>query len=102
MWNLFVFFFMKRERIRAAKDVMEAKQTLEENQRKLWVSYATHIGYFRFPIQLIPAISNSWKQYFCIKCSMMESRKADQEEEKRARERIRQHIDDDKVPFILM
>uniref|UniRef100_A0A0E0AXX8 UBA domain-containing protein n=1 Tax=Oryza glumipatula TaxID=40148 RepID=A0A0E0AXX8_9ORYZ len=31
----------KRERIRAAKDLMEAKRTLEENQRKRFVSYAT-------------------------------------------------------------
>uniref|UniRef100_A0A0D3H2E2 UBA domain-containing protein n=1 Tax=Oryza barthii TaxID=65489 RepID=A0A0D3H2E2_9ORYZ len=53
----------KRERIRAAKDLMEAKRTLEENQRK------------------------------CV----MESRKADQEEEKRARERIRKRIEDDKI-----
>ncbi|GJN15662.1 hypothetical protein PR202_gb02598 [Eleusine coracana subsp. coracana] len=53
----------RRERIRAAKDLMEAKRTLEENQRK----------------------------------RMMESRIADQEEEKRARERIRQRIADDKV-----
>uniref|UniRef100_A0A0E0CEA0 PUB domain-containing protein n=1 Tax=Oryza meridionalis TaxID=40149 RepID=A0A0E0CEA0_9ORYZ len=52
----------KRERIRAAKDLMEAKRTLEENQRK----------------------------------RVMESRKADQEEEKRARERIRKRIEDDK------
>jgi hypothetical protein len=29
---------------------------------------------------------------------MMESRKADREEEKRARERIRQRINNDKVP----
>uniref|UniRef100_K3YIM6 UBA domain-containing protein n=1 Tax=Setaria italica TaxID=4555 RepID=K3YIM6_SETIT len=53
----------QRERIRAAKDLMEAKRTLEENQRK----------------------------------RMMESRIADQEEEKRARERIRQRIADDRV-----
>ncbi|XP_062192049.1 uncharacterized protein LOC133895615 isoform X2 [Phragmites australis] len=53
----------KRERTRAAKDLMEAKRTLEENQRK----------------------------------RMMESRIADQEEEKRARERIRQRIADDKA-----
>ncbi|KAK3123925.1 hypothetical protein QOZ80_8AG0638100 [Eleusine coracana subsp. coracana] len=53
----------RRERIRAAKDLMEKKRTLEENQRK----------------------------------RMMESRIADQEEEKRARERIRQHIADDKA-----
>ncbi|TKW11346.1 hypothetical protein SEVIR_6G227100v4 [Setaria viridis] len=53
----------QRERIRAAKDLMEAKRTLEENQRK----------------------------------RMMESRIADQEEEKRARERIRQRIADDRA-----
>ncbi|RLM60958.1 hypothetical protein C2845_PM14G18840 [Panicum miliaceum] len=51
----------QRERIRAAKDLMEAKRTLEENQRK----------------------------------RMIETRIADQEEEKRARERIRQRIADD-------
>jgi hypothetical protein len=32
---------------------------------------------------------------------MMESQKAEREEEKRARERIRQRINDDKVPLIL-
>ena len=32
---------------------------------------------------------------------MMESRKADQEEEKQARDTIRQRIEDDKVPLIL-
>ncbi|KAG2585181.1 hypothetical protein PVAP13_6KG376200 [Panicum virgatum] len=53
----------QRERIRASKDLMEAKRTLEENQRK----------------------------------RMMESRIADQEEEKRARERIRQRIADDRA-----
>ncbi|CAO2179782.1 unnamed protein product [Urochloa humidicola] len=53
----------QRERIRAAKDLMEAKRTLEENQRK----------------------------------RMMESRIADQEEERRARERIRQRIADDRA-----
>ncbi|CAL4999880.1 unnamed protein product [Urochloa decumbens] len=53
----------QRERIRAAKDLIEAKRTLEENQRK----------------------------------RMMESRIADQEEEKRARERIRQRIADDRA-----
>ncbi|TVU04961.1 hypothetical protein EJB05_48106, partial [Eragrostis curvula] len=53
----------RRERIRASKDLMEAKRTLEENQRK----------------------------------RMMESRIADQEEEKRARERIRQRIANDKA-----
>ncbi|XP_008677336.1 UBA/UBX 33.3 kDa protein isoform X1 [Zea mays] len=53
----------QRERIRAAKDLMEAKRSLEENQRK----------------------------------RVMESRVADQEEEKRARERIRQRIADDKA-----
>ena len=41
MWELYVVF-VKRERIQAAKDVMEAKRTLEENQRKRSVSYATH------------------------------------------------------------
>ncbi|CAO2192217.1 unnamed protein product [Urochloa humidicola] len=53
----------QRERIRAAKDLMETKRTLEENQRK----------------------------------RMMESRIADQEEERRARERIRQRIADDRA-----
>ncbi|CAO2207363.1 unnamed protein product [Urochloa humidicola] len=53
----------QRERIRAAKDLMEAKRTLEENQRK----------------------------------RIMESRIADQEEEKRAREKIRQRIADDRA-----
>ncbi|KAG2580178.1 UBX domain-containing protein 1-like isoform X2 [Panicum virgatum] len=53
----------QRERIRASKDLMEAKRTLEENQRK----------------------------------RMMESRIADQEEVKRARERIRQRIADDRA-----
>nr|CAB3481516.1 unnamed protein product [Digitaria exilis] len=53
----------QRERIRAAKDLMEAKRTLEENQRK----------------------------------RIIESRIADQEEEKRARERVRQRIADDRV-----
>ncbi|KAF8653795.1 hypothetical protein HU200_061916 [Digitaria exilis] len=55
----------QRERIRAAKDLMEAKRTLEENQRK----------------------------------RIIESRIADQEEEKRARERVRQRIADDRVSF---
>jgi hypothetical protein len=34
--------FLQRERIQAAKDLMEAKRTLEENQRKRFVPYACH------------------------------------------------------------
>ena len=39
----------------------------------------------------------SWRSDIFVYCRMMESRIADQEEEKRARERIRQRIADDKV-----
>jgi hypothetical protein len=36
-----MYCFVKRERIQAAKDLLEAKRTLEENQRKRSVLYAT-------------------------------------------------------------
>ncbi|XP_004973978.1 UBX domain-containing protein 1 isoform X1 [Setaria italica] len=80
----------QRERIRAAKDLMEAKRTLEENQRKRFVSYACHICYLQIRIAY-------WRSDIFVYCSMMESRIADQEEEKRARERIRQRIADDRA-----
>lgn len=88
-------FFLQRERIRTSKDLMEAKRTLEENQRKRYVSYAC----------LTCAISNSElleEVIFFVYCRMMESRIADKEEEKRARERIRQRIADDMVCCYLL
>jgi hypothetical protein len=69
---------------------MEAKRTLEENQRKRFVSYAFHIRNLQIQVA-------TWRSDFFVYCSMMESRIADKEEEKRARERIRQRIADDRV-----
>lgn len=85
------FLFVQRERIRAAKDLMEAKRSLEENQRKRCVSFerASHLQ--------LPRLLLEEKRWLCFGCRVMESRVADQEEEKRARERIRQRIADDKV-----
>ncbi|NP_001150837.1 UBA/UBX 33.3 kDa protein [Zea mays] len=81
----------QRERIRAAKDLMEAKRSLEENQRKRCVSFerASHLQ--------LPRLLLEEKRWLCFGCRVMESRVADQEEEKRARERIRQRIADDKA-----
>ena len=81
---------------------MEAKRTEEENERKRFVILFKYLClYFMFSIHSVSTmrlILVFWdKKFFSFMYRIMALRKAEKEEEKRAREKIRQRLEEDKV-----
>ena len=81
----------EQERIRIGKELLEAKRIEEDNERK-------RCGFFH-----VSALSYNVEEFFkkfYFMCSLIMLRKAEKEEEQRAREKIRLKLEEDKVIFL--
>nr|GLL41936.1 UBX domain-containing protein 1 [Ipomoea trifida] len=74
-------------RIRIGKELLEAKRIEEENERKRLVWYSHSCIIYCLIIF----------SYSTLPCSLIALRKAEKEEERRAREKIRQKLEEDKA-----
>ena len=105
---LSLYLLFLQERIRVGKELLEAKRIEEENERKRFVFILwsfCHISYLCSNLQLyvrkcsfslLDSFFNRMKYLFCSH-RIVALRKAEKEEEKRAREKIRQKLEEDKV-----
>lgn len=86
-----------QERIRIGKELLEAKRIEEENERKRSGSASkfivAHLVFCFECTQLQEKNASS--------CRLLALRKAEKEEEKSAREKIKQKLEEDKVPTFL-
>ena len=92
-----------QERIQVGKELLEAKRIEEENERKRFVFYSIFCALFSFSVcnDLIQLWLDDYCSFvhFCYH-SLLALRKAEKEEEKRARVKIRQKLEEDKVLII--
>ena len=88
-------FYIFQERIRIGKELLEAKRIEEQNERKRLVSFLLCICACTCfcLIFLYSLLAN----FFPSIGRMIELRRLEKEEEKRAREKIRQKLEEDKV-----
>jgi len=88
-------FYIFQERIRIGKELLEAKRIEEQNERKRLVSFLLCIcACTSFCLILLYSLLTN---FFPSIGSMIELRRLEKEEEKRAREKIRQKLEEDKV-----
>ena len=88
-------FLHFQERIRIGKELLEAKRIEEQNERKRLVSFLLCIcACTSFCLILLYSLLTN---FFPSIGSMIELRRLEKEEEKRAREKIRQKLEEDKV-----
>ncbi|THG19383.1 hypothetical protein TEA_000909 [Camellia sinensis var. sinensis] len=85
----------EKERIRVGKELLDAKRIVEENERKRWGLFITFVSSVFGATRLFYLIVLQ-NNVFCFH-SVVASRKAEKEEEKRAREKIRQKLEEDKA-----
>ena len=92
-------FNIFQERIRIGKELLEAKRIEEQNERKRLVFFPS-LWFVYFPFFcfcLIYCAHSLLINFFSTIWSMIELRRLEKEEEKRAREKIRQKLEEDKV-----
>ena len=80
------------------KELLAAKRIEEENERKWWGLFITFVSSVFGATRLFYLIVLQ-NNVFCFH-SVVASRKAEKEEEKRAREKIRQKLEEDKVLIV--
>lgn len=86
-------FYIFQERIRIGKELLEAKRIEEQNERKRLVSFLLLCVHVYDSVWFNSFLTN----LFSTIGSMIELRRLEKEEEKRAREKIRQKLEEDKV-----
>ena len=99
-----MYFLFFQERIRVGKELLEAKRIEEENERKRYgfvqkfsVSFSCCIGkVYHYFLQYLNSLAN-WHGNLLNFDRILALRKAEKEEERRAREKIRQKLEEDKV-----
>ena len=94
-YSLIRYLCYMQERIRTGKELLEAKRMAEESERKRF-AFSLHVQFSDVRLLYFWFLS-----YFFhlpgVGFRLLSQRKADKEEEKRARERIRQKLQQDKV-----